>query len=130
MANKKNKKKSAEEVSKETVQPDINPKDEGLEKRKKELSDWTDDLNDREVKLSKQEADLNDWAKELEEKAKKGKGKTSKEDATYTKKLSNCFLNGTVEEYIRTSAEQFEGEARHNFLNALIEGAEAVKANT
>lgn len=163
---KKNENKPAEEVSKETVQPEgTNPKDETIEviqktvaeQRKKfneekaKLESYYGELQDKaaeldevtkvqevqaekliewEERIAKYEANLKDWATELGEKAKKGKGKASKEDGTYAKKLSNCFLNGSVEEYIRTSAEQFEGEARHNFLNAIIEGSEAVKANT
>lgn len=137
MANKKNKNKSAEKISKETQQPEgkvevnapsLEERANKLESLGGELQDRADELNGREEKIAKQEANLNDWAKELAERAKKGK--VSKQDATYAKKLSNCFLNGSVEEYIRTSAEQFGGEARNNFLNAIIDGAEAVKANT
>ena len=152
MANKKNKNKSAEEVSKEIVQQKGGiPKDETIEDTQKWVAEQRNRLDKKEAeleeramkfegsmrglqdkanKLNIKEADLNKWAKELAEKAKKGKGKTSKEDATHAKKLSNCFLHGTVEEYIRTSAESFEGEARHNFLNAIVEAGQAVKANT
>ena len=159
MTKQKNKNKSAKKVSKETVQPEgtalsdteATAKDETVEdvqkvvseQRKRlaakqsdlesyhgELQDRADELNKKEATLKEHADSLKDWAKELADKAKKGKGKASKEDATYAKKLSGCFLNGTVEEYIRTSAEQFEGETRNNFLNTIIDGAEAVKANT
>lgn len=132
---KKNESKSAK-VSEETVQSEgsnkasIEDNSEALAANKKFAESnevLMGELQDRADELNKKEADLNKWAKELAERAKKGKGKP--EDITYNKKLTNCYINGTVEEYLRTSAEQFEDPAKQNFLNAVKEAADNILTN-
>lgn len=104
---------------------------EALAKVEVELEVRAKKLEAFSVLLDRKEEGLEKWEEELKKRAQKlvDSGKAPQEDTTYVKKLTNCFSNGTVEEYIRTSAEQFEGVTKQNFLNAVKEAAEEVLLN-
>lgn len=137
------------EVSKDTLSPGdkvgaTTPKELTPDMKLKEAPTWdtlakvevelevkSKKLEALNVQLNLQREGLKKWEAELLKRAEKlaENGKASKIDPTYLKKLTNCFLNGTVEEYIRTSAEQFEGVTKENFLNTVKDAAEEVLTN-